>query len=347
MGDAGLVWRRRSKGKDDLYAQIGLFLADHRLSPDPLHYAFVHAVLSAPDSPLAREVRELVDGGVRLTHQEVERLGGRVVMGADPGRRLRDLAPVPNREADRLVSETAAQMDSFAMLTRTMHFETRDFGRDLAESAAAIELQSPTSAIDELSRLAGAMISRVRESEDKLAEATQEAEMLRGKLAEARSTARRDPMTGLANRLAFTEAYEQRATLPAPHCIALCDVDRFKRINDVHGHMVGDRVLKVLGDTLRESCADHLVARHGGEEFVLLLNGLQLSAAAELLDSARQSVAGKRFRNRETGASLGVITFSAGVTAVRAEEPVDVAIERADRLLYAAKAQGRDRICVG
>ena len=347
MGDAGLVWRRKGKGKDELYEQIGLFLADHRLSPEPLHYAFVHAVLSAPDSPLAREVRELVDGGVRLTHQEVERLGGRVVMGADPSRRPRDLAPVPNREADRLVKETVAQMDGFAVLMRAMHFETRDFGRDLAESAAAIELQSSTSAVDELSRLAGAMISRVRDSEHKLAEATREAEMLRGKLAEARTTARRDPMTGLANRLAFTEAYEQRATLPAPHCIALCDVDRFKRINDVHGHVVGDRVLKVLGDTLSESCPEHLVARHGGEEFVLLLNGLQLSAAADLLDSARQSVAVNLLLNLQTGSSLWIITFSAGVTAVRAEEPVDVAIERADRLLYAAKAQGRDRICVG
>ncbi|MBB4616844.1 GGDEF domain-containing protein [Sphingomonas abaci] len=347
MGDAGLVWRRKGREQDALYEQIGRFLADHRLSPDPLHYAFVHAVLSAPDSPLAREVRELVDGGVRLTHQEVERLGGRLVMGADPGRRPRDPAPVPNREADRLVTETVAQMDSFAMLMHAMHFETRDFGRDLAESAAAIELQSSTSTVDELSRLASAMISRVRDSEYKLAEATREAEMLRGKLAEARTTARRDPMTGLANRLAFAEAYDQRATLPAPHCIALCDVDRFKRINDVHGHLVGDRVLKVLGETLQESCAEHLVARHGGEEFVLLLNGLQLSAAAELLDSARRSVSGKRFRNRETGASLGAITFSAGVTAVRADEPVDVAIERADRLLYAAKAQGRDRICAG
>ena len=157
MGDAGLVWRRKGKGKDDLYEQIGLFLADHRLSPEPLHYAFVHAVLSAPDSPLAREVRELVDGGVRLTHQEVERLGGRVVMGADPGRRLRDPAPVPNREADRLVTETVAKMDGFAMLVRAMHFETRDFGRDLAESAAAIEMQRSTSAVDELSRLAGAI----------------------------------------------------------------------------------------------------------------------------------------------------------------------------------------------
>ena len=83
------------------------------------------------------------------------------------------------------------------------------------------------------------------------------------------------------------------------------------------------------------------------QAFQAIIRTGHFSAAAELLDSARQSVAGKRFRNRETGASLGVITFSAGVTAVRAEEPVDVAIERADRLLYAAKAQGRDRICVG
>lgn len=345
MRDAGLA--RRSGGKDQLFEQIGAFLADHRLSADPVHYAFVHAVLSTPDSPLSNEVKALIDGGVRLSRDDIERLGGRVLMGGDPVQRPRDPSPMPNRETDRLLVETQAQMNGFAVLMRAMQTETQGFGRDLAQSAAAIRDVPAAATVDELSRLAGAMMARVRESEQRLAEATSETDTLREKLADARLTARRDPLTGLANRLAFTEAYEQRATTPAPHCIALCDVDRFKRINDIHGHLVGDRVLKILGQTLAEACSDHLVARQGGEEFVVLLNGLELTAAAALLDDARASVAMKRFRNRETGASLGTVTFSAGVTAVRADEAVDQAIERADRLLYAAKAQGRDRICVG
>jgi diguanylate cyclase len=347
MGKAGAA--RRAGEADDLFARIGSFLVEHRLPPEPEHYAFAHRLLSRPDSTLAAEVARLTDGGVRLTRAAIELLGGRVAATASVPADER--GPAREEDAQRLVAETQAQVDGFADMMRAMRIETRGFGRDLAQSAAAMVRAEPVHGAlpgtRDVARIAGAMIERVRESEAKLARATEETDALRAKLAEARATARRDPLTGLANRLGFAEAFAARDTAAAPHCIALCDIDRFKRINDEHGHGVGDRVLVAIGRSLSEMCDGHVVSRHGGEEFAVLLGGIELPQAIGLLDGTRATVAGRRFRDRETGAGLGTITFSAGVTAIHAGEGLDRAIERADRLLYAAKADGRDRVCAG
>jgi len=333
-----------------LFQRIGRFLDEQKLSPDPAHYAFAFAVLSAPDSELAKAVREHTDLDLRLTRQDIERLGGRVVEGPPPALARSAADTAGPSLADRtdsaiaLVIETQQQVDGFAQIVRTIQAETEDFGHDLAKSAAAL---TQLAELDEITRITSSMIARIHDSEVRLALATAETDALRSKLAEARDTARRDVLTGLPNRRAFEEAYAARDAKAGPYCLAVCDIDRFKRVNDIHGHSVGDRVLTAIGQAMAAECAPHLVVRHGGEEFAVLLAGLSLSDAAALLDSVRAVVAAKRFRNRETDTPLGTITFSAGVTAIHAEEPAEDAFLRADRLLYAAKEHGRDQICAG
>jgi diguanylate cyclase len=331
---------RRVSDAGDLYARVGAFLSAHRLSPDPLHYAFAHAVLSGTDPALTAEVARLTDGGVRLMQADILRLGGQIGAGAPQRERLH--APDPVDPA--LAAQTQAQVDGFADIVRGMHDQTRVFGKDLAQSVAAFE-RVPAAGRPEVTRIAEAMIQRVRDSEERLAQATDEADALRAKLADAHQVARRDPLTGLANRLALSEALAACATNAGPCCLALCDIDRFKRINDKHGHNVGDRVLRAIADTLATVCDGHVVSRHGGEEFAVLLNGITLTAAAALIDEARATVAARRFRTRDTDTAIGSVTFSAGITAMRHDEPIDQVFDRADRLLYTAKAQGRDRTC--
>lgn len=336
-----------------LFERIGGFLDEQGLSPDPAHYAFAFAVLSTPGGPLAQTVTRLTRHGVRLTRHDIERLGGRVVMGPPLVRPHRATGPhvepdtvaeTETQSAIALVAETQQQVDGFARMMRTMQDETRGFGRDLAKSAKAITQMAE---IDEITRITSSMITRIHDSEVRLAEATAETDTLRAKLAEARDTARRDVLTGLPNRRAFEEAYAERDPAAGPYCLAVCDIDRFKHVNDLHGHGVGDRVLTAIGQAMAAECAPHFVVRHGGEEFAVLLKGVSLADAAELLDSVRATVAGKRYRNRETDTGLGTITFSAGITAIHAGEPAETAFGRADRLLYTAKEQGRDRVCAG
>lgn len=330
---------RLDKDGASLFDRIGAFLRAQSLSPDPAHYAFAHAALSDRNSELARAVERLTDGGVRLSRHDIEALGGQVAPGSSV---VTGLEEEPS-SLERLAEQTSAQVDGFADMVRTIRAETRDFGHDIARSAQAIT-SAPIAGIDEIARITGTMLGRIRDAEARLARATEEAQALREKLAEARDTARRDALTGLPNRRAFNEAFTGRDP-DTRHCLAIIDIDRFKRINDEHGHPIGDRVLSAIARLLEERCAGNPVFRHGGEEFSVLIRGANLATAADMLDAVRAMVAAKRFRDRDSDAPLGRITLSAGITAILPEEAADSAVERADRLLYIAKANGRNQLC--
>lgn len=158
---------------------------------------------------------------------------------------------------------------------------------------------------------------------------------------------RRDPLTGLLNRAALKEALE-RLRLRAgrnrePLSLALLDLDRFKQINDMYGHTTGDAVLRGVGRVLSHSIRrSDLVARWGGEEFVILLPAATRGDAAGALQKVLEAVRAEPFEDA-AGRSFQV-TFSAGVTQVSPEFSGEAAVTDADRFLYQAKAAGRNRI---
>lgn len=318
-----------------LYERIGTFLFDQRLEPDPANFAFAWHLLHDPAGPLAKAVAALTDGGIRLTQRDIATLGCESPTSARGAR----------EKADGLVAQTQMQVEGFQDMVQAMRVETQDFGRDLAASADAIRRYGDSTEgalFDELSRVTATMLERVHSAETRLESATREASELRDKLEEARDNARRDPLTGLPNRRAFEEAFAAQADIGDGMCVAVCDVDHFKAVNDRFGHAVGDRVLKTIGEALIESCPAQLVARYGGEEFAILFADADIERARITLDHARATVAAKRYRLRETDQPLGEITFSAGLTRVAAGESFGTSFGRADRLLYAAKKDGRN-----
>jgi diguanylate cyclase (GGDEF)-like protein len=162
----------------------------------------------------------------------------------------------------------------------------------------------------------------------------------------------RDPLTGIHNRAMFTErlAAEILAYRSRPRALALItlDIDRFKLVNDVHGHVAGDAVLKAVATALREAAPpESVVARWGGEEFVVLSRDAPTPRAVALADRIRAAVAARV--TMWNGTALRV-TLSAGVAVlapprqVLAEAAERVLLESADRALYRAKRLGRDRV---
>lgn len=147
----------------------------------------------------------------------------------------------------------------------------------------------------------------------------------------------RDGLTGLSNRMGFEQLI--RGDVGWKGGLLLCDLDRFKEINDTYGHAVGDRVLQEIGRILSEYGSS--AGRIGGEEFAVVLRGRSVEGAVREAERLRLAI---RDRLTELLPDERGITASFGVTSLSGDEPLEKAMRRADIALYHAKANGRDAV---
>lgn len=158
-----------------------------------------------------------------------------------------------------------------------------------------------------------------------------------------------DHLTGAWNRHAMVmklaEEYERAQRTGQTCALCMMDLDYFKRINDQHGHKVGDEVLQMVTTLVTTELRRYdSLCRYGGEEFLILLPNTDLEKAASLLNRIREHIAGSPLR-LESGLEVS-LTASFGVTHLTREDPLDEAVEHADHALLAAKAQGRNKVCI-
>jgi diguanylate cyclase len=205
--------------------------------------------------------------------------------------------------------------------------------------------------VSELLGVVKGMIERTSDLEREMIRSEEQSDSLKRNLESARREAEEDFLTGLPNRRAFEKTYENEyrdaSRTREALVIGVCDIDHFKRINDTHGHETGDRVLKAVARNLSgitgEKC---YIARHGGEEFVVLFRGTTLSQARDLLDGARAEMSERRLVSRSTKTNIGHVTFSAGMAEVFSYPDRRAAFKAADSALYQAKGNGRNQIVV-
>jgi two-component system cell cycle response regulator len=175
---------------------------------------------------------------------------------------------------------------------------------------------------------------------------------LQARLGEARDAlaheAMHDPLTGTLNRRAFTEVLSRELSGERRHprgvALGICDVDEFKKVNDTHGHQVGDEVLCGLVRLMEGNLRGHdVLGRHGGDEFVVLTMPAAGADAVIPFERVRSAVADTPLATKDGAMS---ITISFGVTIWSDGETEDELIAAADTALYRAKAGGRNRVCL-
>jgi diguanylate cyclase len=203
-------------------------------------------------------------------------------------------------------------------------------------------LQQPSSddlqaAMAEIVEVNDKLRARLREAEHKLQE---QAKVIRS----AEQAARTDSLTQLANRRAFNEQLQQTLDDARQRqetvSLLLIDVDRFKQINDKHGHQVGDIVLQQVAETLVTALPDaQLIARYGGEEFAAILPRMTLSQAEAAAEAARTAVESLTI---DLGDQQLKLTISGGVVETLPDDDIDGFLRRADTALYASKEAGRN-----
>lgn len=153
----------------------------------------------------------------------------------------------------------------------------------------------------------------------------------------------RDSLTNLYNRRGF---FEKTAALiknaqAANFYIVMCDIDHFKRINDTWGHTVGDRILSDIADLLKNSVREEdLIARFGGEEFVIMMQGQDYLSSIKLADQIRDRVEKQLFTEYEID-----VTVSLGIAEIDSQIQLMDTLELADKRLYSAKNKGRNQVC--
>lgn len=160
----------------------------------------------------------------------------------------------------------------------------------------------------------------------------------------ARVLANLDALTGLLNRRAWSDAATVRvADVTAhPQALLFLDIDHFKTLNDTRGHEAGDTALLVLAQTLREQLRPgDLLGRYGGEEFVVLISNVDMTAAMQLAARLRQRVRAMHISLNNVGMQL---TASIGVACLRKDDSLASLVKRADAAMYQAKTNGRNRV---
>jgi len=152
-----------------------------------------------------------------------------------------------------------------------------------------------------------------------------------------------DQLTGIANRLHFSMLYEHAINVARrehkPLGVVFFDIDHFKQVNDHHGHLTGDTVLKRVATLVKHKIRkSDIIARWGGEEFILLLPNTDLEEAVKIAETLRLAIENEPFE------TIGTLTCSFGVATLHENESSEELLKRIDDLLYEAKAKGRNRV---
>jgi diguanylate cyclase (GGDEF)-like protein len=236
--------------------------------------------------------------------------------------------------------------------TTTRGLRIRELAKMLAQQEDGIPLllagaERSTVALRQTAMLEGAFdYFTLPDEVELLVERTQQLVLLRQKIDRLRADADLDSLTGLANRRRFRVALarevERWRRYRVPCALLMLDIDHLKLVNDMYGHPVGDSVIRQIAQTLREVSRDNdTAARLGGEEFALLLAGVDLDRAVSAAERLRSVLSSKRVEG------VGTVTVSIGVAGC----PESAASERAlysasDEALYVSKNSGRDRVSV-
>ncbi|MBB4860901.1 diguanylate cyclase [Novosphingobium chloroacetimidivorans] len=306
-----------------------LFLDQQRLDPTPPNYTLAYCFVTSPGTSASREIAELLGDGLRLTQEAADDIISRHGLGGSGAAAL---------DPENAAAALRHQMLRLADITSSQSIATAQFQQGLSAGMARIG-----GGFDDLSTIISSMIALAANAERDLAAAAVETDRLRQDLDAARTDANIDALTRLPNRRAIDAILSKLEEANVPRTLAFCDIDRFKRINDNHGHAAGDRVLAAVAKVLGDAChGKAVVARWGGEEFVAVFEHMAVGDAAVVLESARRSLAQKRFKVRETDEPLGIVSFSAGVAG--GIGPNSVISAAADARLYRAKKAGRNMI---
>lgn len=320
------------------------FIQTHMTPPVPRSYEFWYTYAQGNNKKLNEHVNALLQRGAgRLKEYDIEQIHDEHINQNSAEHKLQ-------RETSEGLSN---ELDTIHEILKGYLTSSENFGEKLSQSLN--ELPSFKS-IDEAADLLREVVAendRMQKETSQLraaVESSQEhVDSLEQKLQAAREVSFYDSLTQVRNRRYYDQQLPQellKASLEnLPLCLAVADIDHFKRINDKFGHSVGDGVLKLFANLMSNTVKGRdMVVRYGGEEFVIVLPETQIEDAVTLIEKIRVKLQAINLTVRKTGQTIGNVTASFGIALFEPGDDQDSLFIRADSLLYQAKKGGRNRI---
>jgi len=336
-----MKYRDTKETSGETLRRVIALMAKHAAAYHPVSYAVWYEYASGRNAKLKQAVDAFLGSGAQLDDKSIQEFFDTYIVERDEEAMRRLYA-----DFQRIVTEISHSAHETGVQAGRYGDSLAQIGHRLEESVDRLPLEA---IVEELVAGTLQMHVWVTTLEKQLAERRQEIEELRVAISEVQSESHTDPMTGLANRRGFDKAINELLALEnsdrGETCLLIADVDHFKKINDAYGHVFGDKVICAVAQTLKSGVKGRdIVARFGGEEFVVLLAKTPLAGAYTVAEQLRATVEQSRIRRGET--TLDAVTISIGVTAYRGGESVTEFIHRADLALYTSKQNGRNRITV-
>jgi diguanylate cyclase len=307
------------------------------------------------------EDEEWLHGQINALHKIIENPIDRHVI-ADAERSLRE-AIIKQSQLKKGLSDAKSTLKSLmttfidrlgaiTVSTGDYHQKIEGYSHKIAQSNNLTELSHLLDDIMQDTRVIQASALRshedLLESRKQVEQAEAKITTLERELAEVSELVQQDQLTGALNRRGLDAAFDRETKRlernQSPLCVALLDIDDFKRLNDTMGHQVGDQALVHLCNVIREALRPgDSVSRYGGEEFAILLPEVGLEEAASTLERLQRELT-KKFFLYENDRVL--VTFSAGVALRATEETQEEVLGRADKAMYQAKRTGKNRVVI-
>lgn len=325
-------------------AAKALMLADaYQTPPVPKTYAVWYSYAAGVPEEVANKINGMIEKSGSIGPYELDQVHQEYLLATEQERKHQDLL---SRHLDREMAEIAKLVQGHLTSSDNYSGSLKDTASSLDDMSSPAQVRA---AIQFLLNENAKMRSETVKLNGSLTQTRAQVRKLRASLEKSREKEMRDSMTNLANRRYFEislarEIAEARAN-GSSMSLVLIDIDHFKRINDTHGHVVGDDVLRYFAAILMSNAKGRdLAARYGGEEFALILPRTTVEQAHALCSHIMEQLEKSRLVLSEGKAPIGQLTASFGISQFRPDDTPEQLLTRADDKLYEAKNAGRNRI---